>query len=192
MSATIAAAFKEYEATARNYRSRRAGHVSYSVVEAARAALCKAIGYDWVHDHLGEYCNLHERDIPGCLHASPIGPDLYSFSGYFAPVSKATLDAKLRKHRNRSRTLKSRLALAPIDRFIVGDAIAVEHNGAFLRWRYRRGIVTTATYDGFLSYNEVLCERMTPDAAREWLTARLPECTKSDFVSVFEDGRKKR
>lgn len=105
---------------------------TYAAIETARADLCRALGYSRVHDHLGEYCNLHERDIPAArkpvtvspMFADKSRPDaVYSLNGFCKPITKAEVAETLARHEARSAELERWFMTPADDRFIAGHPI---------------------------------------------------------------------
>jgi hypothetical protein len=107
---------------------------SYTALDAARKAMTEALGYRRVHDDLGEFCNLHERDIPGYLHARPVSPmvnskeriaagEIYSFSGWSTPVAEKELARLLAAARTRSDELVAWFLMPAVDRFLAGSHV---------------------------------------------------------------------
>lgn len=108
------------------YREAAALHAiqpSYAKLEKARAALCQALNYPRVTDHLGEYTNLHERDIPGHRKAVREASGLYRYSGYSCPVPADVLAEQLARYEARSEELEKWFQTEPVERFIAGSRV---------------------------------------------------------------------
>jgi hypothetical protein len=136
--------FETYKAAAVTYRSLDGDALPserrrlYAELEHARTSLTVALGYDRVRDHLGEYVNLHERDIPNCRAATQLACGRWSYSGFHNPVTRDDLDARLARHEVRSLELEQWFTMPSDDRFIAGAQI--RYTGL------RNGTVYTARY----------------------------------------------
>jgi hypothetical protein len=123
MPSNVAAAFDAYREAAAHHASRPFTRESYAKVEAVREALCAALNYPRVTDHLGEYTNLHERDIPGHKRATRQADGLYRYSGYHTPVTAEQLALELARHEARSIELEKWFLTEPVERFIAGARV---------------------------------------------------------------------
>lgn len=120
----IASAFAAYrEAAAHHAMQPYYTRESYAKVEEARATLCKALNYPRVTDHLGEYTNLHERDIPGYRKAHQVEPDKWNYSGWHSPISAEELAKALAAAEARSEELERWFQTDPVERFIAGARV---------------------------------------------------------------------
>lgn len=173
---TTQAAFDAYKAAAADYRTpvenacpsdRRN---AYAVVERTRQALCIALGYERVHDHLGEFCNIHERDIPGHKYVSRTADGLVSYNGFCVAVSQEQNVGMLAICEMRAVELETWFHTAPVDRFVAGASVVFERDGLHLVARYDGEIIITSIRDFF---DRVLISRIETSevAARDWFTA---------------------
>jgi hypothetical protein len=103
-------------------------------MDTARKKLCEALGYKRVHDHLGEYCNLHERDIHGYRDAKRVSslclsPEdeaqgrNWSYNGFCRNITYAELQEMNRVAIARSAELERWFLLDPVEKFIAGAAV---------------------------------------------------------------------
>lgn len=165
-------AIVRYKLAARAYRR---DAIRYSELEAARAAMFKALGYERAYSYMGEFCNLHERDIPSHIKASarPCYYDkahaaagrIYRYSGFQQPVDLATHRANCTTARQRSRYLQSIFLLSPVDRFIHGWSIVYlgkDGKGYMTAWRgsssYLTVLETIGMFDRRLEWQGIMSE----------------------------------
>ncbi|MFI5423147.1 MAG: hypothetical protein ACHQWH_04325 [Nitrososphaerales archaeon] len=129
---TLSDAFTTYKKAAKVWSDNRS--VSHFDLDDARKALCVTLGYKRVHDHLGEYCNLHERDIPGYIAATRVSllclsdADIsqgrnWSYNGLCRPVTYDKLQEMYREAVARSAELERWFMLEPVEKFIGGSPV---------------------------------------------------------------------
>ena len=125
-------AIVRYKLAARAYRRRK---IEYRELESARAVMLASLGYDRAYSYMGEFCNLHERDFPGNIHAANNpryydergrrmgGGRYYQFSGWHMAITWEEHAANMTRDRERARYLQSMFLLPPVERFIRGWSV---------------------------------------------------------------------
>lgn len=163
--ATRKAAIAAYVETASAYATRAA---DYRTLDAARGALARALDYERVHDHLGEFCNLHERDLPNWRNASLTADGHWRYSGWASPVTTAERARLEAIDVARDHALRKWFESGPVARFLAGASVNYLNDGEGFRAGYARGRIMIDASDGFLGWIPLETGPATREEAAEF------------------------